>query len=367
MIHYKVGHHTFYSTFLAAHESWRSGKPVEFYCRDFDYDQIDWQQEPCENFDDIMLDHARYLRNRYPYLVLLYSGGTDSQTIYNIFVKNRIHLDHIIIKVSDSNPAYPYNHWQWLLDNHPDQHTRITKFNADDPAIRQSDIDRPDWIFANKGDMYKFMASANGTGVQKLIEAHYNGGDYAAITGQEKPRLVYRSGHWYSRQADVILRHVMGYHYLEHFFLAPKVHLKQSHLVKHAVKKLIKENNLPLYDGDWAEAKWPTTPHGYRNWTQACGRHSELTLGVSHTQKIINNAVFDTATKSIEKNTKEAPLIELYNTQNNVAKNYIAGIALLHNEKRFVEFLNENFLKNPFSDQLLNTKFIWSKEYDLGT
>lgn len=364
---YRVGHHCFYSTFLAAHEGWRSGLPVTFYCFDNEYDQLDWQQEPTQSLDQLMLAHALDLRNKYPYLVLLFSGGTDSQTIYNVFTRNQIPIDHIIIKVSDTNPAYPYSHWQWLVDNHPDPHTRITKFEANDPGIREADITSADWIWTNQGDMYKFMASANGSGVQRIIESHCGGKDYAAVTGQEKPRLIYRKGHWFSRQADVILRHCLGFHYLEHFFLSPQIHLKQSHMVKRAVKQLVQQRGLPLHDGDWAEAKWPHSAQGYREWASACGRHPELTDGISHTQKKITIAIFNTVTADLASDTIESPLKEQYLARTPVALKYMQGIQALHNETRFAEWLNENFLKNPFSGQLLNTKFIWSRERNLGT
>jgi hypothetical protein len=214
--------------------------------------------------------------------------------------------------------------------------------------------------------MYKFMATANGLGVQQLIESHCEGKDYAAVTGQEKPRLVYRQGRWFSRQSDVVLRHCFGYQYLEHFFLSPMIHLKQSHMVKRAVKKLLQKNDMPVYDGDWAEAKWPNTGQGYRDWALACGRHPELTDGISHSQKKINIAIYDTPTNALLDFTLEKPLMAQHSAQQAVALDYVQGIRSLHSEKRLVQWLNENFLKNPHSNQLLNTKFIWSKERDLG-
>jgi hypothetical protein len=366
MIAYQVNSKIFYNTFLAAHESFKSGKPVELYCNDHLYDLHDWTIEPYESFDELMRQHAEVLRNRYQRIVLLYSGGTDSQTIYNVFVKNNIHIDEIIIKVSDTNPAYPYSCYKWLLDNHPDPTTILTYYEGNDPELRGKEITSDNWVFENRGEIYKFGMPVGGNGVKFLCEKNHAGHKWIAITGCEKPKLIYRDGQWYSRQLDTVLRQLMGYDYLEHFFLEPRIHIKQSHLVKHAVKKLIAEQNLPLYNNDWAEAKWPKTPLGYRAYAQATGRHPELNDGVSFLQKQINMNIIQTNTSAIEISSFETPMIKLYNDQDHVAKNFVQGIKNLHAETRFVNFLNENFLKDTNSNELMNTKFIWSKEYNLG-
>lgn len=367
MIAYRVNTKTFYNTFLAAHESFKSGKPVELYCNDQLYDLHDWAVEPGESFDDLMRLHAEVLRNRYQRIVLLYSGGTDSQTIYNVFVKNNLHIDEILIKVSATNPSYPYGCYKWLLKNHPDPTTIITYYDENDPDLRGLEITSDGWIFENHGEMYKFGMPICSNGVKLLLEKNHAGYKWAAITGCEKPRLIYRDGQWYSRQLDNVLRQLMGYEYLEHFFLEPRIHIKQSHLVKHAVKKLILEQNLPLYNNDWAEAKWPKTANGYQAWAVATGRYIELTPGVSFLQKQINEQIFTTDTQKLAHVSPEKIMQELYQSGDAVACNYVNGFNNLLSEHAFAQWLNLEFLKNPGSNQFSNTKFIWSKEYNLGS
>jgi hypothetical protein len=159
----------------------------------------------------------------------------------------------------------------------------------------------------------------------------------------------------------------MSYDYATHFFLEPTLYLKQSHMIKRAVKKLIKENNLPLWDGDWAEAKWPKTAEGYQAWAIATGRHIELTPGISFLQKQINDLIFSADTTKLETGSPEKIMRSLYLESDHVAKNYVHGFKNLISEKSFYAWLNENFLRNPGSNQLANTQFIWSKEYDLGS
>lgn len=366
MIAYLVNGKTFYNTYLAAHESYKSGQPVQFYCNDHEYDQLNWNQEPAQSFSDLCRDYAVRLRNQYQRLILLYSGGTDSHTIYRTFVDNKIHLDEIIIKISDNNPAYPDTHLKWLLKNHPDPTTKITYYDGNEDDLRAREITDDNWIFENRGEIYKFGMPVAARGVQHLCERNHAGHTWTAITGMEKPRLIYRNGAWYSRQLDIVLRQVMGYNYVTNFYLEPTIHLKQSHLVKRAVKKLIADNNLPLWDNDWAEAKWPKTADGYQAWAVATGRCVELTPGVSFLQKQINDQVFGTETAKLTNASPEKIMQELYHRGDAVARNYINGFNNLLSEHAFAGWLNQEFLKNPGSNQLSNTRFIWSKEYNLG-
>jgi len=52
-------------------------------------------------------------------------------------------------------------------------------------------------------------------------------------------------------------------------------------------------------------------------------------------------------------------------TENKTALNFVKGLFNLQQEKRFMDFVNENqYLKEK--NQLLNAKMIFSKCYDLG-
>jgi hypothetical protein len=137
-------------------------------------------------------------------------------------------------------------------------------------------------------------------------------------------------------------------------------------MVKRAVNELVLQHGMSLNDEDWAEAKWPHTAQGYRDWALACGRHPELNDGISHLQKKINIGIFAVPTDDMINSTAEASLVSQYRAEHMVALNYLKGIQSLHHETRFVAWLNENLLKTPFSNQLLNTKFVWSRGRDLG-
>jgi hypothetical protein len=368
---YRVNGRYINSVYLALHECWRTGTNLEFYCDNQIFDQYDWTQEPEQSMELLMDSYARDLRNRYQRLILLWSGGTDSHTIYNVFQRNRIHLDEIIIKASTHSAGFPEINHEWICNNHWDPTTIITRYDDHDTKLRALDVPDEDWVWRDKGDLLKYGMTSSGDGVKFLCEKNHAGYTWTAIGGYEKPRLIYRAGRWYSRQLDMVLRPTMGHDYITHFFLEPLIHIKQSHMVKRAVKKLLAETQQPLYDNDWAEAKWAKTADGYRAWCHACGRHDEVTLGVSHTQKHYNDALDKTEIDSSGNWTQlgvtyDQRLAHDLANQNTVAVNYVKGFHNIYSETGFLNFLKDNQWFRNSAACLTSLRFIWSKEYDLG-
>lgn len=373
MIAYKVGSEYVNSIFLALHKSWKTGSAIELYCNDHEFDQYNWTVEPVQSLDVLMATHAQNLRNKYDRLILLYSGGTDSHTIYNIFKQNKIHLDEIIVKTDDDTGSiFPKENLVWLQNNHWDPTTTITNYDNHDPFLRSLDVVDEDWVWKDQGDLLKYGMTSTSNGVKFLCEKNHSGTHWRAISGYEKPRLIYRNKHWYSRQMSVVIQALMGHNYVEHFFFEPLIAIKQSHLVKNAVKQLIATTQLPLYDNDWAEAKWPRTYEGYRAWARACGRHDELNLGVSHFQKLTNEALSETEInlgsnwKQLS-NTHDSRLQHDLSSGDKVALNYVKGFHNLTAEFGFQQFLQDNNWFNKSSNCFTSLKYIWSKEYDLGS
>lgn len=369
-IAYRVGSKFIYNIYPALMEAMNTGLPVEFYCRDSLYDQFDWTQEPAQSFDELMTAHALWLRSQYERVILLWSGGTDSHTIYNIFRRANIRIDEILIKASAHLEQYPDHHVDWIRVNHYDPTTVITRYDQNDTELRALDCPDEDWVWKNKGDLLMFGMSTGAEGVKHLIERNHAGKRWIAVAGFEKPRLVYRQGRWYARHLDSPLRQTMGYDHLHRFFLEPLINIKQNHLVKNAVKRHIAENRLPLNDGDWAETKWPRTVDGYRGWATACGRHAELTDGASNLQKLRSDQYFsiditkERSYRGLDHST-DPTLKAFVDNGNKTSINYIKGLFNLASEQRFMDFVNENeYLREK--NQLVNPRLIFSKEYDLG-
>ena len=369
MIYYQCNNKILHNYFAAQYESFTSGKPVTLYCMDAENDRLDWARDPDQSFEEIMDAHAKYLRNKYDRLIFMWSGGTDSHTIYNVFERNNIHIDEIIIKHSRDIAGDPYPEWhvQWMMDNCYDRTTKITPINEYDTKIRGMVVNNEDWIFESRGDLLKFGQSSVSSATVELCERSHSGHNWGLVVGLEKPTVVYENGGWYAKQNDKFVRTVMGNKNVECFFLDPLVNLKQSHLAKNTLKHLMnmgKTRNWTVYKENTVGVA------GYTAWATAIGRHRELTLGSSYIQKRANHSVF-TSTLSLDAGiddyanlTGEPMLAAKLKLQDPVALNYVKGLYNIRGQSDFYKFLNKNALLGE--GQLLRPKDIFSKSYNLG-
>jgi hypothetical protein len=71
---------------------------VKFVFNDQAYDSYDWTREPEPSVPlwEFYRRRAQALRDRYEYLVLMYSGGPDSKNMLDVFLQNNIRIDEII-------------------------------------------------------------------------------------------------------------------------------------------------------------------------------------------------------------------------------------------------------------------------------
>jgi len=367
MIFYQVNNKIIYNIYLAQYESYTSGQPITFHCMDQANDQLDWTIEPELSFESLMDSHAIHLRNKYERLILNWSGGTDSHTIYNVFKRNNIHIDEIVIKYAEPVHGitwFPRQHYDWMMVNHYDPTTKITAVNAYDTDKRKLFIDNEDWILKNKGNWLAFNLSHVEDSYNHCAES-YSGHNWGIIFGFEKPQVYAENGTWYYRQADVLMRSVMGYSNVECFYMDPLINLKQSHMAKRALKAMKRDGVEP------GNPAWHAGGNlKYKMWARAIGRHHELSDGISNSQKE-NNAVRGNSTVDIQQKFEdfdpvngEIFLREKIRDQDPVAVNYLRGIYNVMLDRNFYEHLNQHSLREP--GKFFKTKTIWSKSYCLG-
>lgn len=59
------------------------------------FSDIDWKTEPSMSLNQMYGERAKQLRDQYDYLILAFSGGSDSNEILEIFLQNNIFIDEI--------------------------------------------------------------------------------------------------------------------------------------------------------------------------------------------------------------------------------------------------------------------------------
>jgi hypothetical protein len=373
MFYYTVNGNRYFNPYLAWHEKFKSNLPIEFHCNDLEYSAIDWTREPVESFDTLMDRHAKHVRNKYERLIFFWSGGTDSQTVLNVFVRNRIRIDEIVCQANKRLPWYPTRHIDWLKEHYWDKTTKITHVDPLDWNKRSEIINNENWMLRDLGDTRNF--DLGGVDHQSYNYCADNHGAYkwALLSGHEKPTLKFKNGTWWSAIEDRPMRQVIGVSNVEPFFLDPILHLKQSHLLANAMNQM----SMTFQDGDDAEMLLcnqlninSLSNKKYFDYSTACGRHPELTTGVSVAQKT-KIYQYGGIQLSSDKNIMQTDLsranptlVEKVKVKDQMAINYLKGLYNVVQDSGFRRYLNENALKVP--DRIFNLKSNFSKFYNLG-
>jgi coenzyme F420-reducing hydrogenase delta subunit len=75
----------------------KSGKKCRFNFHEETFDKVDWTKRPIETLDQLYKSRAEYIRDTNEYVMLCYSGGSDSTKVLETFYYNGIHIDEILV------------------------------------------------------------------------------------------------------------------------------------------------------------------------------------------------------------------------------------------------------------------------------
>ena len=379
-MHYLVNNKQIHNPYLAYYESYKSNQPVTFYCYDTEYGTLDWTQEPKESFEQLMDEYAIELCNRYEKIILPWSGGTDSQTIYNVFQRNNLHIDEIVVCMDGDSCTQV--HADWILKEHSDPTTKITIFQGPTTDFRKiihyDDIAtdgtvNDDWIFQNKSDLFKFGPVGSAPFFDTYAMQNYSQYQYVVVTGYEKPSVYNVGDVWYTQQSDVVLSSVLGRSNLNCFFLEPKINLKQSHMVKKYLKQIEKidqDESKKMQKIGFNPKRKNNSKLEYKVRSSMAGRHDELVFGSSFIQKENNflgykSIIINPADKFLEFDQGETFLRHAIASQDQLAIGFLRGLHNIVSDQNFMNFLNQHVLRTP--NKLFSIKPVWSKSYNLGT
>lgn len=253
--YYQVGniiYHNKIEALLAAtsaeHPTWHFNEHV--------YNNLDWSVEPNLDINSLYSQRARQLREKYDYIAIFFSGGADSSTVLNSFVKNGLFVDEVIV----GHPESGLRDWNKKTD--PDPHNTVSEYyHTVVPQLKQLTNDSPrtkitindyfyDMIDAYKTDEWimgardyfhpSFISRYNKKNlihIKKLCEA---GKSVAFVYGVDKPRIAMMNGNYYCYFLDIIANTStwdLGDYTTastEYFYWTPDLPLlpvKQAHLV----------------------------------------------------------------------------------------------------------------------------------------
>lgn len=74
---------------------------LQFYYNDHIFSKLDWKKDIAANISSLYKLRAQQLRDKYDYLVLRFSGGSDSTQMLESFLKNGIFIDEIVVAMQE--------------------------------------------------------------------------------------------------------------------------------------------------------------------------------------------------------------------------------------------------------------------------
>ena len=318
-----------------------------FYFYDNEFAKLDWTIEPQESFELLMEIRAKQLREKYDRLVLFFSGGTDSITIYNTYKRLNIHLDEIVIGYhEDDRYGHSTKCVQWLKDNVYDTSTLITVLSRDGYPVRYESFTN-DFLIDNS---FRYAVNTfNGTyeSMCKIQELpRFKNSNSVIILGLEKPHIIFKDNVWYTMHLDKLFAPFLNIESTEWFFITPELpqlHLKQIHLLKRYAQQFV---NPTTY--------WFSSEFGNQNWEtlallgQWTGRDANISMNNAMTQKPFSG--------------KDIRLLQ--DPESKGIRNFLNGLSAVEADKTIVTYMKNNNLF-PKSNDISRYNGIYSKWYKI--
>jgi len=259
---YQCGSFKTYRKWEAIEYHARTGIHPDWHFNDEIFGSIDWDQPPESSISDLYRSRAQQLRNSYDYLVLWYSGGSDSDTVLNSFVDNNIHVDEIVSWVNYEATGDRFNLCNGEIFNVAIP--KVKDIQQKFPQTKHRILDtckllveffdnnklQTDWFYG-----VNCIATANNASRNFVINSvpdwqdlAHQGKSIAFVTGTDKPRLRnHDDGSWTFHFIDMFDNSVTPAQqcdrnliFTPEFFYwspdAPLIVVKQAHIIKQYLK-----------------------------------------------------------------------------------------------------------------------------------
>ena len=192
---------------------WAQGKleDVRFFYLDDVWEQVDWKHRPTRLLDQVVDDRVRQIRSQFDHVYLSYSGGYDSHTILDAFIRTGIRLDGVKIRLkrfcqTDENMQAVEQAKKIKASLMPHLDISIVWLEVE-PFIDFYLKNRDDWItklgwfeqhFTKSSMQFNQMYNRD---YQVVLDQHARQ-SHCLLFGSEKPRLWIENGAWYSSMID---------------------------------------------------------------------------------------------------------------------------------------------------------------------
>jgi hypothetical protein len=221
--YYKVGEQIFYSKpeaymYATVHNHWPEWK---FNVADFA--KFNWEHEPELDIRELYRIRAQQLRDKYDWIRIESSGGSDSTTAIYSFLLNGIHLDEVVFRypkqLEKGMSGDPFNtkaentlsEWDfaakpllnWIQTNYPA--VKITFDDYSDDIISSSYLKDESWIYTTRD----WFQPGHGTKHSNVRMSEHkkiadSGKKVCVVYGIDKPKVTIVNDCWYLVFTDVL-------------------------------------------------------------------------------------------------------------------------------------------------------------------
>ena len=196
-----------------------------------------WDKEPTESWEELLLERALILREKYKYLKLWFSGGADSTAVLNIFLRNNIYINEIIVYRFALNDNF-LNRSNHEIDDYTTPFLKTISKAIPNTKITYMDFGK-DYYDKYLGD--KWLHTKSSLDLRNYYIPKMRGKNYCNIFCDLTPDVYYDKGYWYSSLWDSSqLGELASFNNIELFYSTedfPKLHAKQMHIVKNYLKE----------------------------------------------------------------------------------------------------------------------------------
>lgn len=212
---------------------------LRFVLHDDFWTTCDWS-EPKETFQELLRQRCQQLRDTYPYLVIYFSGGSDSETMLRAFIRNNIMPDEIVtnrICFNDDDPAMldielaiqKLRYYSPLLKD-----VKITINNITPNVVSKFSKDQS-WIDSafngNIGNIIRFPTEL----LANFDVPFFGRKEIGHVIAEFKPVVEVRNGEWFAKIHGFGLGQWSDWFYVTPNL--PKLNVKQYWMVKNYFKK----------------------------------------------------------------------------------------------------------------------------------
>lgn len=293
--YYLVGWKKFYNKTLALMYAQEYSFEVRWIFNDDVYGRIDWAIPVEESLESLYLRRAKQIREKYDYIILYYSGGSDSHNVLTTFVNNNIHIDEIVMELPeldrknfndyDTSSRNVYGEIDFIaaprlkeLQHKLSPTTKIRFTDFSKPVIELMRKDNwfehaPTNAFLNLGQIGRQLLH---TSDKSIIDLANKSRKVCQLYGVDKPLVTYDGNDYYAYFADSSAMHVNpvtpennkeydDYVSTEFFYWTadfPEIVVKQAQLIKLACtldenKKQFWKKSMKLHVGEFRKIMHP--------------------------------------------------------------------------------------------------------------